>query len=100
MKNLKKETRLSSLRNQDWRIVKAETEQHKQIIKQTNQCKSKISLRKKNLCSTKEHEQKFKTWMVDSTGNADQKSTTASKNDKTEKEHAKKKAIQQVKQTI
>ena len=32
------------------------------------------------------HEQKLKTWMGNSTGNADKKSTTTSKNDKTEEE--------------
>ena len=37
----------------------------------------------KSLCSPKEHEQKLKTWMGDSTENVDKKSTTPSKNDKT-----------------
>ena len=39
-----------------------------------------------NRCSPKEHEQKLKTWMGNSTGNAVKKSSTTSKNDKIEEE--------------
>ena len=85
-----------SLRNQDWKTVKAETEKNGRImntypneqhheIKRTNLCRIEIILRKMR-CSSKEHERKIKTWMWNSTGNAGKKSTTTNKNDKTEGE--------------
>ena len=72
-------TKLTSLRNQDWRTVKAETEKNKRIIntylnekhnriKRINLCGSKISLWK-DLGSPKKHEQKIRIYIRNSTGN-------------------------------
>ena len=44
------------------------------------------SVKKKNRCSAKEHKQKHKTVMGNSTGNTDKEFMTTNKNDKTDKE--------------
>ena len=41
----------------------------------------------KNQCSHKRYEQKLKAWKENSTGNANKKSTTTKKNDKTKGKH-------------
>ena len=79
------------IRNQDWKIVKAEGEKYKRIIntylKEQHHEIKRTNLRRIGIsrCSRKEHEQKLKIWMENSTGNAYKKSSTTSKNDKTEK---------------
>ena len=86
-----KKTTLPSLRNIDWKGLKADTEKNKWIIntylnekhdgiKWTNLCRSEISLG-----FPLNHEQKLKTWLGNSPGNVGKKSTTISKNDKTNK---------------
>ena len=54
-------TSLPSLRNENWKTINVETEQHHRI-KQTNLCRSKISQRK-HRGFPKKNERKFKTWM-------------------------------------
>ena len=73
-----KKTRLPSLRNQDWKTVKAKTEKINELLIHLNEkhnkklCRGEISLLQ-NQCSLKEHKQKLKTWMKNSTGNVDKK---------------------------
>ena len=82
-------TTLPSLGNQDWTTVKVEIKKPNELlthistkkyhrIKRTNLCKSEMNLWE-NQGSPKKHEQKLKTWMGNSTGNADKKSTTTSR---------------------
>ena len=82
----KKKTRLPSLRNQDWKTVKTKTEKINELLihistKNTTELNELIYaganfVCEKNQCSPKEHEQKLKTRMGNSTGKADKKSTT------------------------
>ena len=71
-------TTFPSLRNIEWRTIKAETNKVNQVLtyKSTNNittlCWSEISLRE-NWYSLKRHKEKIKTRMGNSTGNADKK---------------------------
>ena len=74
-----KKTGLPSLRNQDWRTIKTKTEKINKLLTHisTNYITELNELISagaklvcdKNQCSPKEHEQKLKTWMGNSTGN-------------------------------
>ena len=96
-KNLKRilnseKTTLPSLRNIEWRIVKAETNKVNQVLtyiptnnnrfKWTNLCWSKISLRE-HWDPLKKHESKVKTRMGISTRNSDRKPTKITESGKT-----------------
>ena len=85
-----KKTTLPSLRNQDWKTVKSETEKVNDNDKYPdkrhhlfNICRSKISLWK-NRGPPGDHRQKIKTRVGTQTRIKDKNTTTTSKNTKTE----------------
>ena len=80
-----KKTRLLSLRNQNWKAVQVETEKinessthisAKNITELNEPIYAGAKLVSDKISVPKEHDQKLKTWMWDSTGNPDKKSTT------------------------
>ena len=87
-------TTLLLLRNIDWRTIKVETEKiYDSLIhistKKITELNELIYAGAKLVCekigfSQKKHKQKLKTWMGNSTRNAEKKSSTC-KNDKTKK---------------
>ena len=89
-----KKTTLPSLRNQNWRTAKSETEKVNDLLTNipTNDITELNDLTyagaklvcKKNRCPLKDHKQKVKTRVGTQTRITDKKTTTTSKNTKTE----------------